>query len=98
MLDQTVRVLPGFEHKYPVDDPKSFLWPRALLAMGRLHILFNALEEPCEDAPTLKWFVNMLVVICEFLSSTNTRRKFQRVCVCVAWSVLATSTASRGRT
>ena len=44
-------------------------------------MLFNALEEACKDVPTSKWFFNMLVVICAFLSSANTRRKFQRVCV-----------------
>lgn len=94
--DETVRIIPGYDDKYAASDPRSFFWPRALWLLGRLHILFNALEGACKHLDIAKDFFESLRVLCSFLSDRQMQRKFQAVCVCQVWRVASRSIASRG--
>ena len=55
-IDEGVNIIPSYRDQYASDDPKSFLWTRALLVVGHLHLLFNGLEEACKSLGEAHWF------------------------------------------
>lgn len=75
--DETINVLPQLRGKYAADDPRSFVFPKCLIVIGHLHVLYNALEEACKCLPIAeKWF-EQLRALASFLSDGQLRRKFQ---------------------
>jgi hypothetical protein len=81
IADASVHVVNGYADRYPIGDAKFFLWPRCLLVVGHLHVLFNALEEACKSLDVSDWFFNCLRTLCNFLSDQQLRRRFQSSCL-----------------
>ena len=78
--DEGVSVLERFRDR--VDNaPGDFLFPKVLLLVGHLHLLFNALEEACKSLPIAVRFFDGLKVLCSFLGNKELRRKFQANCL-----------------
>ena len=81
IVDEAVGILEAFRGKYSATDPKSFLWPNALMMVGHLHVLFNALAEACKHLDVSEDFFATLAILCAFMSNVQLRRKFQATCV-----------------
>ena len=81
LADETVRIISGYRDTLTTGWAKDFLWPRALLVLVHVHILYNALQEACIGVPGADEFFEQLKTLCSFLSNVQLRRKFQAVCL-----------------
>ena len=66
--EEPVTVLPMYSKTFRDGDARGFVWPRALMILGHLHMLFNALEEACKSlGTTADALFEELTDLCNFL-------------------------------
>ena len=78
--DASVRLLDNYADRYIANDNQNFLWPRSLLILGHLHLLYNCLEESCKGCFFSDEFFDMLKVITTCLNNSGLRDKFRVSC------------------
>jgi hypothetical protein len=79
--DDTVNIVEGCRGQYEADNRNSFMYPNNLHTPGHLHIIYNSLESAVKGLPLATAFMDCLLILQAFLSSTQLRRKFQVSCL-----------------